>query len=131
MPERIWKQCKVAGCAGLTKNRYCDKHTHLEEKHKKERAAYYNKNIRSQENQAFYESRAWRILRRQKLRQMPLCEICYMAGRIHKATIVDHITEIKDGGAALDIENLQSVCHACHNKKTAQQRAKRKNGSDD
>jgi 5-methylcytosine-specific restriction endonuclease McrA len=44
-----------------------------------------------------------------------------------KASLVDHITEIKDGGAALDIANLQSVCQSCHNKKTAAQRAKRKN----
>ncbi len=126
MPQSMWKQCKVPGCPGLTRQgKYCEKHKHLEERDKRERNLYYNQNARTAESQAFYESPAWRNLRRQKLRQMPLCEICYAEGRIEKAVMVDHKIEIKDGGAALDIENLTSICHACHNKKTARERAKR------
>lgn len=127
MPNRIWKQCKAPGCPGLTHEKYCEKHSHLEVKEKQARMKYYNQNIRTLESQSFYESPAWRKLRRLKLGQMPICEICYAEGRMKKATIVDHIIEIKDGGAALDFANLQSICHACHNKKTAQERSKRNN----
>lgn len=28
---------------------------------------------------------------------------------------VHHIRPISDGGAALDLDNLQTLCHACHN----------------
>lgn len=132
MPQGMWKQCKVPGCAGLTRQgKYCEVHSHLEEKDKQERMRYYNQNIRLPETQSFYESPAWRKLRRIKLAQMPLCEICYTNNRMEKATMVDHKIEIKDGGAALDIENLTSICHHCHNKKTAQERKKRKDGGND
>jgi 5-methylcytosine-specific restriction protein A len=124
----MWKQCKVAGCAGLTRDKYCEAHAHLEQKEKQERQAHYNAKIRDPDRQKFYESPAWRRLRQIKLGQMPLCEICYAEGRITKASLVDHIQEISDGGAPLDMENLMSVCHICHNKKTAQERKKRNNG---
>ena len=127
MPNGMWKQCKVAGCAGLTRGKYCPAHAHLEEKEKRERAAHYNKTVRDAEAQAFYESPAWRRLRKLKLAVMPICEICYAQGRITPAVLVDHIVEIKDGGAPLDMANLQSVCQRCHNKKTAQEHAKRNN----
>ena len=41
--------------------------------------------------------------------------------------IVDHITEIRDGGDRLSESNAMSLCHKCHNAKTAAERAKRKN----
>jgi 5-methylcytosine-specific restriction protein A len=119
------RPCHKQGCPNLTREKYCEKHKHLEEQDRQERQRYYNEKIRSTEVQGFYESPAWRKLRRQKLGQMPLCEICYANKRITPAVIVDHKIEIKDGGAALDMKNLQSVCHACHNKKTAAERLKR------
>lgn len=39
--------------------------------------------------------------------------------------VVDHITPIKDGGAPYDPSNTQSLCHACHNKKTGQERSEK------
>jgi 5-methylcytosine-specific restriction enzyme A len=36
------------------------------------------------------------------------------------ARVVDHVKAIKDGGARLDWSNLQSLCTACHNRKTAE-----------
>lgn len=132
MPKGMWKQCKYPGCSGLTHKRYCDKHSYLEEKDKKERMDYYNRLVRDKGMQAFYDSPAWRKLRRQKLNQSPLCELCLKNGSFTAAVICDHIIEIKDGGAALDIANLQSTCRCCHNKKTISERQKRnKNGGTD
>ena len=39
--------------------------------------------------------------------------------------LVDHITPIRDGGAVLDGDNLQSLCRACHDAKTAEDVRKR------
>ena len=129
MPQKMLRHCHKQGCLNLTREKYCEKHKYLEERDRQERQRYYNENIRSTEVQSFYESPAWRKLRRQKLSQMPLCEICFANKRITPAVIVDHKVEIKDGGAALNMENLQSVCYACHNKKTAAERIKRNDRS--
>ena len=125
MPKGMLKQCRVPGCPGLTREKYCEKHAHLEEQKKRERHEYYNKNIRNSEAQKLYESPQWRALRELHIKRYPLCEMCFAKGRITPAVIVDHKVEIKDGGAPLDSENLQSVCHSCHNKKTAAERVKR------
>ncbi len=39
--------------------------------------------------------------------------------------IADHIIEIDDGGAPLDVCNGMTLCMACHNRKTADARADR------
>ncbi|MFS1513957.1 HNH endonuclease [Chengkuizengella sp. SCS-71B] len=40
--------------------------------------------------------------------------------------MVDHITPIKeDWSLRLDLCNLQSLCHCCHNKKTAEEVSRR------
>lgn len=70
-------------------------------------------------NTKFYQSTAWRELRAEKLRQNPICEQCLKIGLIIPAHVVDHIVPINKGGAALDIDNLQSLCHPCHNRKSA------------
>jgi 5-methylcytosine-specific restriction enzyme A len=38
---------------------------------------------------------------------------------------VDHIVELKDGGAPLDRSNLWLLCGSCHSLKTAGERARR------
>ena len=70
-------------------------------------------------NTKFYQSTAWRKLRAEKLRQNPICEQCVRIGLIIPAQVVDHIVPINKDGAALDIDNLQSLCHPCHNRKSA------------
>jgi 5-methylcytosine-specific restriction protein A len=34
------------------------------------------------------------------------------------AVEVDHIVPIREGGARLDANNLQPLCHTCHSRKT-------------
>jgi 5-methylcytosine-specific restriction endonuclease McrA len=38
---------------------------------------------------------------------------------------VDHIIELKDGGAPLSEDNAMSLCARCHNQKTADEKRKR------
>lgn len=79
--------------------------------------ANYDANRRDQSSKAFYQSKAWRRLREQALkRDAGLCLLCGA-----KADVVDHIKEIKDGGAKLEIHNLQALCHSCHNQKSAKE----------
>ncbi len=87
-------------------------------------AKRYNALQRDKEAEKFYKSAAWKKVRGIHLARQPLCVEC---GR--PAKIVDHIQEIRDGGAKLSDENLQSMCVACHNAKTAEERKKREGAS--
>lgn len=59
-----------------------------------------------------YGSR-WQRLRAQSLRSEPLCRLCLSVGLTVPATVVDHITPLKDGGKN-ETENFQSLCKRCH-----------------
>jgi 5-methylcytosine-specific restriction endonuclease McrA len=50
---------------------------------------------------------------------------CAQCGRRHTRLFVDHVTEIKDGGAPLDQANLRPLCGSCHSRKTAAERVQR------
>lgn len=71
---------------------------------------------------------AWEKLRRAHLAAEPLCRLCAQAGRATPAVLVDHIVPLRDGGARLDDNNLQSLCRACHDRKTADDVRKRRSG---
>ena len=107
MPYKPKKPCAYPGCPELVHERYCEKHKQVADKQ-------YNQFQRNKQAQAFYESAAWRRLRRIKLEMNPICEECKKG----KATTADHIVPIKQDGAALDINNLQSLCGSCHGKKS-------------
>ncbi|WP_319524664.1 HNH endonuclease signature motif containing protein [uncultured Desulfosarcina sp.] len=80
------------------------------------------------ETDPFYSSTAWKRFRSWYRARHPLCEECEKHGRIVPMAIVDHIVEIKDGGAPFSEDNVQSLCRSCHNKKTAREsRLRREN----
>ena len=58
---------------------------------------------------------AWRKLRASVLADSPLCEHCSKRGLIVLATDVDHID---DDASNNDRDNLASLCHSCHSRKT-------------
>ena len=63
----------------------------------------------------------WRRVRKAALvRDHSICRGC---GR--PATDVDHRIELIDGGAPFDLENLQSLCAACHDAKSSEARYRR------
>ncbi|CAJ1808703.1 hypothetical protein COOFOMLJ_01597 [Aeromonas veronii] len=73
-------------------------------------------------NQDVYNSGTWRRIRNAYMKNHVLCEHCQILGIITPAKICDHIIEIEDDyNKRFDSKNLQALCQACHNKKTAQQ----------
>ena len=78
-----------------------------------------NRGIELMPRDAFYNSRSWKWIRQVKLTADPLCEVCKVQGRLVGATDVDHRVGIhEDPSLRLDIENLVSMCHRCHSRKT-------------
>ncbi len=75
--------------------------------------------------EAFYSSAEWIALRDRVRREANgRCQV-QGCGRIERGMIVDHIVELKDGGAPLDRSNVRLMCRSHHNQKTAAERAKR------
>jgi len=70
----------------------------------------------------FYQSPRWRRLRALILQSEPLCRECKRKGLITEAKVLDHILSIRNGGAKLEENNLQPMCHSCHNTKSAKER---------
>lgn len=72
---------------------------------------------------SFYRTNAWIALRQRKLKMSPYCECDDCKGKKVPADMVDHIKPIELGGAALDINNLQSMRnHPCHDRKRAREK---------
>ena len=114
MPRKPKTPCRYQGCPELVEGTYCDKHRQLINHD-------YNTQQRDKEASSFYSSRPWRTLRAAKLSRTPLCEECMRQGKETPATMVDHITPIRQGGHALDMENLQSLCWSCHSAKSVKE----------
>lgn len=71
----------------------------------------------------FYGSASWKALRLQVQRECK--RTCQGCGKTDTRIYVDHIVEMKDGGAPLERSNLQGVCSRCHALKTANEKRKR------
>jgi 5-methylcytosine-specific restriction protein A len=53
------------------------------------------------------------------IRDHGLCQECLKHERIEQAKVVDHIKRVdQHPELRLDLNNLQCLCQACHNKKT-------------
>jgi 5-methylcytosine-specific restriction enzyme A len=74
------------------------------------------------QSNGFYQSKLWRATRKRYIEINPLCRFCEEKGIIKEAEVVDHIQPIEQGGAKLDISNLQPLCHSCHNRKSNAER---------
>ena len=59
-------------------------------------------------------------LRKQRLRNEPLCRDCKDQGRVTLAVTPDHIKPLALGGTDTD-DNIRCLCHPCHEKRTAEQ----------
>lgn len=71
---------------------------------------------------SFYQSPEWAAAR--KAQPNKWCAVCGSTKRL----ILDHKHERKDGGADLDPANLEWLCQPCHNRKTAEAKARRARG---
>src|SRR5690625_565487 len=106
------------GCNNLTKIKYCEQHKKQNVNEKKESNNSYDKYIRSKGTNTFYQSSAWKRLRSMAIaRDDYLCQSCLQNRTIQRAQVVHHIIEIKDDWSKrLELSNLESLCHSCHNK---------------
>lgn len=111
MPRKPLKPCRYPGCPELTEGTYCPLH-------KKIMDAQYDARCRDRGAAEFYHSKEWKRLRQNFLIENPFCVECRKAGKLTKATVVDHIVPIRQGGHALDENNLQSLCASCHGSKS-------------
>ena len=104
MPSRPAKPCRHPTCPNL---RPCPTHP---EPH------------RWGARDPFYVNHRWRHARARQLHTHPTCNA---PGCAAPATEVDHVIGRRQGGAAYDPANLQSLCHHHHQEKTlaAAQRA--------
>lgn len=112
MPKKAPALCNYMGCPETTTTSYCDNHRTIQH-------TEYRMNRTDDREQAFYKSRAWIRTRDHKRAMNPLCEHCMRADRYVPVDDIDHITPIKvDWTRRLDLSNLQSLCRACHNTKS-------------
>jgi 5-methylcytosine-specific restriction protein A len=79
-------------------------------------------NDHSRGNDPFYQTKAWKKVRRMYIAAHQLCAICQSKGITTEAKAVDHIIPIKQGGSELSFSNLQSLCNHCHAIKSAKER---------
>lgn len=116
MPNSAKKPCTYPGCGRLVegggKSR-CDLHRKKEER---ERSA--RRRADPTDDVHLYRSARWRSARALFMRQHSMCAQCKRDGALTPATEMDHIISVKDGGEFWDLNNWQSLCHACHSRKT-------------
>jgi 5-methylcytosine-specific restriction protein A len=113
MPTRSKRACLKSGCPALVDNGYCVDHEQHERQHDKWRGSAAERGYDS-------EWRRFRVLTLQ--RDKYLCQHCLANNRVEPATEVDHIKPLAQGGDRLLLENVQSLCHPCHVKKTFEDR---------
>ena len=141
MPYKSLRPCSAPGCPELIRSgRYCDQHQKNQRSrpcsdpgcpeiiregtycaaHRREKKREIDKKRESAAKRG-YDAR-WRRLRKWHLNRHPLCVDPFgdHEGRITSATLVDHIMPLRQGGTHA-LENLQSCCTKCHNKKTARE----------
>lgn len=122
--------CNKSGCKNITTERYCPEHTFSVEHQKKERHRHYDKYQRDQKAAGFYNSKEWERARQQALvRDNGLCQDCLDQMLMTSADVVDHIKPIKHfWNLRLTLSNLRSLCHAHHNRKTAEDKRRYERG---
>lgn len=113
----ILHPCAYPGCGKdipIT-DKYCKKHRNADKARRQESERFHRKG-----EKRLYNSRAWKNLRAAHLRHFPLCAECLKRGIVTAATDVDHIIPHRgDPSLMWNPNNLQSLCHACHSRKTA------------
>lgn len=111
MPKKI---CNMPACNMLIdmKYTYCKEHGTKD--------TVYSKYTRDKDSAKFYNSTAWRKKRLEVMQNYNgLCQHCLANDKIVEADVVDHIREYKEYPAlGLDNNNLEPLCHNCHNIKT-------------
>ena len=104
--------CSMLGCkASRARGGYCEAHA------SKARPRPMDP-VRSESN-ARYSRSDWQRMRLAQLSVSPICQCCYLKGRIVQAEAVDHVYPWRVlGGDCFTRSPLQSLCASCHRLKT-------------
>ena len=106
------KRCNAPGCPNLTMGKHCPEHTTQFEQ--KRRARF----PREGSTKRGYGA-VWQRIRLVVLERDPWCCHC----RTQPSVDVDHVKP-KAAGGTDELENLQGICKACHQKKTRYEAAR-------
>lgn len=112
MAMKPLRPCRHPGCCVLVPEGCCPAHKPKDQDRRSEAAQAWR---------WMYQTPQWREdLRPAQLLREPFCRACAQRGFRTPATDVDHVVDHKgDWGLFTDRGNLQSLCHACHSRKTA------------
>lgn len=129
MAKRAFRPCAHAGCRELTREVYCARHRPRDIARRSVAAAVWH---------TWYALPIWRDdLRPAQLLREPFCRSCAARARRENlphllrvpATDVDHIVPHRgDWKLFIAPGNHQSLCHACHSRKTAAEMAENRRG---
>ncbi|MGP0069672.1 MAG: HNH endonuclease [Isosphaeraceae bacterium] len=88
----------------------------------------YDRTKRDQDAKRFYDSSSWRKLRASKLIRNPECQDCLeLHDVLVPARFVHHVLSRKERpDLVFSIENLRSLCPACHNRTEKGEKSKGK-----
>lgn len=113
MAKKPLKPCGELSCNNLTRETYCKTHQENVQKN----AQKYDQVNRNPKTKAFYKSSYWIRLRTLAYqRDHGLCQRCLKSDVVKQADVVHHIVPIlADWSLRLSLDNLESLCHACHN----------------
>lgn len=106
------RPCAHAGCREVTRDTWCPKHKPQRKERRSAESADWHR---------WYKLPIFaKKLRPQQLLREPFCRECARFGLRVPATDVDHIIPHRgDWSLFTDPDNLQSLCHSCHSRKTA------------
>lgn len=113
MAMKPLRPCRHPGCGVLVPGGYCPAHQPPKEDRRSEASKAWR---------WMYGTDEWKLLRGNQLLAEPFCRACARRGLRTPATDVDHIRDHKgDWAVFTDPANLESLCHACHSRKTARE----------
>lgn len=107
MPTSPMRPCHYPGCPNLVQSGYCAEHKGQ------------STDFRDPQRQGLYSTRLWQRIRHRQLAKEPWCAECMRAGLYIPATDVDHIERHMGDRVRFFRGPFQSLCHACHSRKTA------------
>lgn len=106
--KKPMRPCKYPGCRALTEKTYCPEHRPKTVR------------VESADWHSLYTDPAcrWQRRRSEQLALEPYCRECARHGMRTMATDVDHVVPHRGDVELFQAGELQSLCHACHSRKT-------------